>query len=210
MVRSIGIDSGDRAVHVVELDGGYRKTRLVSAHAAPIGSGDDPSRPDIVADAVREALDNGAKGALALGHPCREAILRTIELPFKGADAIKKVVKAEVEGEIYSHSVEDTVVDFHEIGETATGGTKILVASVPKLGVRNQLTAMSTRGVEPETVDLDTMALWRAADWVGAFEGADDASDGAPAPIHAVVDVGARTVKVLLVEGDDNGALGSV
>ncbi len=202
MVRSIGIDSGDRAVHVVELDGGYRKTRLVSAHAAPIGSGDDPSRPDIVADAVREALDNGAKGALALGHPCREAILRTIELPFKGADAIKKVVKAEVEGEIYSHSVEDTVVDFHEIGETATGGTKILVASVPKLGVRNQLTAMSTRGVEPETVDLDTMALWRAADWVGAFEGADDASDGAPAPIHAVVDVGARTVKVLLVEGD--------
>ena len=202
MVRTIGIDSGDRAVHVVELDGSYRKTRLVSAHTAPIGSSDDPARPDIVADAVREALDGGAKGALTLGHPCREAILRTLELPFKGADAIKKVVKAEVEGEIYSHSVEDTVVDFHEIGETATGGTKVLVASVPKLSVRNQLTAMDTRGIEPESVDLDTMALWRAADWVGAFEDADDASDGAQAPIHAVVDVGARSVKVLLVEGD--------
>ena len=38
MVRSIGIDSGDRAVHVVNLDGSYRKTRLVSRHSAPIGA----------------------------------------------------------------------------------------------------------------------------------------------------------------------------
>ena len=57
MVRSIGIDSGDRAVHVVELDGSYRKTRLVSARSSAIGGSDDPMRPDIVSDAVREALD---------------------------------------------------------------------------------------------------------------------------------------------------------
>ena len=37
MVRSIGIDSGDRAVHVVELDGSYRKTRLVSVRSSVIG-----------------------------------------------------------------------------------------------------------------------------------------------------------------------------
>lgn len=203
MVRSIGIDSGDRAVHVVELDGSYRKTRLVNARSAPIGAADDPVRPDIVADAVREAVDGGMKGPMTLGHPCREAVLRTIELPFKGVDAIKKVVKSEIEGEIYSHSVEDTVVDFHEIGEGAAGGTRILVASVPKVGLRNQLTSMSAHGLDPESVDLDTMALWRAADWVGAFgavEGED--AEGADKPIHAVLELGARTVKVLLVEGD--------
>ena len=55
MVRSIGIDSGDRVVHVVELDGSYRKTRLVSTRSAPLGAADDPTRPDLVADAVREA-----------------------------------------------------------------------------------------------------------------------------------------------------------
>lgn|GEM_PF-5826431 len=201
MVRSIGVDSGDRAVHVVELDGSYRKTRLVSARAAPIGAADDPVRPDIVAEAAREAIDQGAKGEMTLGHPCREAVLRTIELPFKGADAIKKVVKSEMEGEVYSHSIEDAVVDFHEIGEGAVGGTRLLVASVPKLGLRNQLNSMSSSGIDPESVDLDTMALWRAADWAGAFESDGDSDDEEAAPIHAVIDLGSRSVKVLLVEG---------
>ena len=204
MVRSIGIDSGDRAVHVVNLDGSYRKTRLVSRHSAPIGANDDPMRPDIVADAVREAVEAGMKGAMTLGHPCREAVLRTIELPFKGADAIKKVVKSEMESEIYSHSVEDTVVDFHEIGEGSTGGTRVLVASVPKVGLRNQLTSLDTQGIDPESVDLDTMALWRAADWAGVFEAGDDAGGdaGDEKPVHVVLDLGARSVKVLLTEGD--------
>lgn len=202
MVRSIGIDSGDRAVHVVELDGSYRKTRLVKTHQAPIGANDDPMRPDIVADAVREALDSGMKGGLTLGHPCREAVLRTIELPFKGADAIKKVVKSEIEGEIYTHSVDDMVVDFHEIGESATGGTRVMVASVPKIGLRNQLTSLSAQNIDPEEVDLDTMALWRAADWVGAFEGDDDADEGDEKPVHAVIDLGSRSVKVILTEGE--------
>jgi len=203
MVRSIGIDSGDRVVHVVELDGSYRKTRLVSTRSAPLGAGDDPTRPDLVADAVREAVDGGMKGPMTLGHPCREAVLRTIELPFKGADAIKKVVKSEIEGEVYSHSVEDTVVDFHEIGEGATGGTRVLVASVPKVGIRNQLTSLSAQGLDPESVDLDTMALWRAADWAGAFDaGEDGPADDGEKPIHAVLDLGARSAKVLLVEGD--------
>lgn len=201
MVRSIGIDSGDRAVHVVELDGSYRKTRLVDAHHAPIGANDDPMRPDIVADAVREALDGGMKGPLTLGHPCREAVLRTIELPFKGADAIKKVVKSEIEGEIYTHSVDDMVVDFHEIGAGASGGTRVMVASVPKIGLRNQLTSFAAQNIDPESIDLDTMALWRAADWVGALESDDDAAGG-DKPVHAVIDLGSRSVKVILTEGD--------
>ncbi len=203
MVRSIGIDPGNRAVQVVELDGSYRKTRLCSARSAAIGGPGDPARPDVVAEAVREAVDSGMKGPITLGYPGREAVLRTIELPFKGTDAIKKVVKSEIEGEIYSHSVEDTVVDFHEIGEGAEGGTRVLVASVPKLGLRNQLASLSAQGLDPESVDLDLMALWRAADWAGAFAADGDAAAGDEQPVHAVVDLGSHTVKVLLVEGDN-------
>ena len=201
MVRSIGIDPGDRVVSVVELDGTYRKTRLLSTSSAALGSGDDPMRVDIIADAVREALDSGMKGELTLGHPCREAVLRTIELPFKGVAAIKKVVKSEIEAEIFTHSVDDMVVDFHELGELPSGGTKLLVASVPKLSLRNQLHSMSTQNIDPERVDLDTMALWRVADWAGAFEMDTDEDDTAK-PVHAVVDLSSRSVKVILTEGD--------
>lgn len=188
-------------VSVVELDGSYRKTRLLSSSSAALGLGGDAMRPDIIADAVREALDSGMKGELTLGHPCREAVLRTIELPFKGVDAIKKVVKAEIETEIFTHSVDEMIVDFHELGALPNGGTKLLVAAVPKPSLRSQLHSMSAQNIDPERVDLDTMALWRVADWAGAFEMDDDEEDSAK-PVHAVVDLSSRSVKVILVEGD--------
>jgi len=206
MVRSIGIDPGDRLVNVVELDGSYRKTRLLGVSSTPIAMGDDPMRPDTIAHAVREALDGGSggapmKGEITLGHACREAVVRTIELPFKGADAIKKVVKSEIEGEIFTHSVDDMIVDFHEIAVMPSGGTKIMIAAVPKIGIRNQLASLSAEKIDPQSVDLDTMALWRVADWAGAFED-DDGDDDAEKPVHVVVDLGPRSVKILLTEGD--------
>jgi Tfp pilus assembly PilM family ATPase len=204
-MRSIGIDPGDQAVKVVELDGSYKKTRLLRVHLSPAAasSADPGTRADVVAAAAREAIDQGMRGEVCIGHPCREAVLRTIELPFKGHDAIRKVVKSEIEGEIQSQSVDDMVVDFHEIGPGASGGTRVLVASVPKAGLRTQLGALTANAIEPETIDLDTMALWRAAHWAGAFADADDdAATPDARSVTAVLDIGARSVKVLLVDGE--------
>lgn len=220
-MRSIGIDPGDQAVKVVEVDGSYKRTRLLSVHLAPAAApgADVAMRAEVVAAAARQAFDQGMRGEVALGHPCREAVLRTIELPFKGTDAIRKVVKAEIEGEIQSQSVDDMVVDFHEIGEGQNGSTRILVASVPKASLRAQLAALTGHAIEPEHVDLDTMALWRAAHWAGAFEpdafaagaaepgttaaaGATSSGGATAARVTVVVDIGARSVRVLLVAGE--------
>jgi Tfp pilus assembly PilM family ATPase len=207
-MRSIGIDPGDHTVKVVELDGSYRRTRLLRAHIAPaVAPGSDgAARAEAVAAAARAAFDEGMRGDTCLGHPCREAVLRTLELPFKGTEAIRKVVKSEIEGEIQSQSVDDMVVDFHEIGAGSAGGTKILVASVPKAGLRAQLDALAAHKIEPETVDLDTMALWRVAHWVGAFvpEASEDAAEAGDGDklVTAVVDIGARSTRVILVDGE--------
>ena len=76
----------------------------------------------------------------------------------------------------------------------------MFVASVPKAGLRQQLQALSALSIEPEAVDLETMALWRVADWAGAFEaGGEGAVAGG---VTAVVDLGTRSVKVVLVEGN--------
>jgi Tfp pilus assembly PilM family ATPase len=202
-MRSIGIDPGDLAVKVVELDGSYKRARLLHVH---VGSAGAPTavpaaRCATVAGIAKAALAEGMKGEVALGHPCREAVLRTLELPFQGHDAIRKVVKAEIEGEIQSQAIDDMVVDFLELGPGASGGTRVLVASVPKAGLRTQLAELTAAGVEPEDVDLDTMALWRAAHFAGAFALAEGETAAAPRTT-VVVDIGSRSVKVLLVEGD--------
>lgn len=201
-MRSIGIDPGDLAVKVVELDGSYKRARLLRVHVGSAGApaADAAVRAAAVAEVAKAAVAEGMKGDVSLGHPCREAVLRTLELPFQGHDAIRKVVKSEIEGEIQSQAIDDMVVDFLELGPGASGGTRVLVASVPKAGLRAHLTALTAAAIEPEDVDLDTMALWRAAHFAGAFA-ADEAAGDAPRTT-AVVDVGSRSVKVLLVEGD--------
>lgn len=199
-MRTIGIDPGDLAAKVVEIDGSYKKTRLVHVGLASVapGVGDAAARSAARGEAVVVALGEGRRGDVVLAHPCREAILRPLDLPFTGRDAIRKVVKAEIEGEIQSGSVDDMIVDFHEIGPGQNGGTRLLVAAVPKGGIKAMLGALSAHKVEPEHVELDNMALWRAAHWAGAFA---DAADG-EANVTAVVDLGGHTVNVILVEGE--------
>lgn len=212
MVRSVGIDAGDYSVKVAEVDGSYKKARLLRCQVDRIEAFlDDDARAAAVAEVAAAAIKAGKmSGEVVLGHPCREAVLRTIEVPFKGADAIRKVIKSEVESAIHSHAVDEMVVDFLEVGGVDVG-SRVLVAAVPKPGLRTLLTSLEGAGIEPQRVDLDTMALYRAADFCGAF-----AAPGAAAPaegteslpllaagssgVVAVLDLGARSTRVLLVE----------
>lgn len=220
MGKTVGIDAGDFEVRIVELDGSYKKTRLSRVRVAPIPVGEaGDADPAIVADVVAETMREGKiSGTPVLGHPCRDAVLRTIDLPFRG-DAIRKVIKAEVEGVIHSHTVDDMVVDYHEIGP-GIEGTKVLVAAVPKPSLRPVLQELERNKIEPEHVDLDTMALFRAAEWCGVFE-ADEGEQGkggeaadAPVvsalglgktavPVTVVLDLAERSTRILLVEGEN-------
>lgn len=210
MAKATGIDLGDQFVKVVELDGSYRKTRLVRHRLEPIAPAlEGEARATAVAAAVKAGMHAiRAGGDMRIGYPSREAVLRTLDLPFTGHDAIRKVIKSEVEGEIHSHAVDDMIVDFHEVGPT-DGGTRVLVAAVPKAGLRPHIEALEQEGVECEIVDLDAMALYRLAHWCGAFEtpAAAEAgdklvplADPSQKARTAVLDMGAKSTRLLLVE----------
>jgi type IV pilus assembly protein PilM len=206
MAKSIGIDAGDHSVKVVEIDGSYRKTRLLRCQVETVAAAPDGAeRAAATALAITTAMKAGKiAGDAVLGHPSREAVLRTIEVPFSGRDAIRKVIKAEVEGVIQSQSVDEMVVDFLEVGKAAEG-SKVLVAAIPKQGLREVLEALADGGFDPEHVDLDAMAVYRAADWCGAFTPPTSAPvppDAEAAPLSTttmVLDLGARSTRVLVV-----------
>lgn len=118
MAKSIGIDVGDFSIKVVELEGSYRKTRLLryGIHRVADAPKSEDHKP-IIVKAITAALAEGKfQGDMVLGYPSREAVLRTIDVPFRGKDLIRKVIKAEVEGAMQSQSVDDMVVDFLRSG----------------------------------------------------------------------------------------------
>ena len=144
MVRTVGIDAGDYSIKAVELEGNYKKVRLLACSSERLA--DDPAGEEARATALAElagGMLNGAKmiGEVVLGQACREAVLRTIDVPFKCAEAIRKVIKSEVESAIHSHAVDEMVVDFHEVGGVAEGSS-VIVAAVPKQGLRMTLAAL--------------------------------------------------------------------
>lgn len=209
MAKGVGLDIGEYEIKVVELDGSYRKPRLAKVSIDSIDAlgerDDEASRASEVLHVLKDA--GIARENVCLGFPCREAVLRTITVPFVGVDNIRKVVKFEVEGNIHSHNVDDMVVDFLTL-EAQTTQTKVLVVAAPKPPLRARLKALEGVGIEPEAVDLDATALYRTADWLGCFAAtepvatdvpaADAPADAAP-KVHLVIDVGARSSAVLVV-----------
>ncbi len=220
MAKGVGLDAGEYEVKVVELDGSIRKPRMTKVSIERVAqsalSPADESHAEREAESSLHALRDAkiAQENVCLGFPCREAVLRNLTVPFTGADAIRKVIKFEAEGEIHSHSVDDMVVDFL-VREELEGETRVMVAAIPKLPLQTTLQALRRAGVDPEFVDLDTMALYRAAELCGCFVDedeleADESSEKvAQLPqrigqqsIRLVLDVGARSVRVLaVVEG---------
>ena len=222
MAKAVGLDAGEYEVKLVELDGSYRKTRLSKIIVERVEQ--DDAGADDALHASRGAMAalrafkeaNANRDNITLGFPAREAVFRRLTVPFTGREQIRKVIKFEVEGSIHSHNVDDMVVDFHTVAEEG-GKTQVMVAAVPKTGLEMTLLALERSGIEPEVVDLDAMALYRVADWCGAFsaettEAAADpeneeaavvpvAADGEHSddPVRVVLDIGARSAKVLLV-----------
>jgi type IV pilus assembly protein PilM len=191
MAKATGIDVGGYEVKVVELDGSLRRPRLVRVSIDQVEPPKDESeveRARAEARSVRRLIkeDGVSVETASLGFPCREAVLRNLRVPFTGVEAIRKVVKFEVENTIHSHSVDEMVVDFHVRGERAGTETDVLVAAVPKPALRSRLEALEAVGVEPETVDLDTMALFRAGLFCGALTDPIEAVDSGEVPDEEV------------------------
>lgn len=218
MAKATGVDAGTHAVTVVELDGSYKKPRLTRIHSERVAPLEAAPGAGIEANAIAEAAavavgEAGvAKDGLRMSFPSGGALFRVLDVPFQGRDTLRKVIKGEVEGSIHSHSVDDMVVDFYPIEELEEG-TRVLTAAVPKSALRVQIQAIESEGLEAEFIDLDAQALFRCAEWCGAFgdvpaEASSDEEAGAavPAPVSAgapvrvVLDVGSRSTRVLLVQ----------
>lgn len=223
MAKVTGIDIGSSSIKLVEIDGSPRKwrvTRVVSMpRSVPQEAEDDTPPPDerelLMTDLKAAWHESGATRDRALvAVSASKCVLRTMALPFRGRDEIRKVLKFEAEGHIHSHAIDDVVVDAQTI-EERKDGTELFLVACPKEPLAEQLKLLQKSGCDPEHCDLDAAALVAASDELGVFSapqavegedaiedvapGADGAAEGEHAAVDLVLDLGASSIQMIVV-----------
>ena len=138
-----------------------------------------------------------ATDRVVVSVPAHLVSLRMLALPFEDARKLEKVVPFEIEG-LLPYPLEEVVVDY-QVTEVVDGKSHLLVAAVPRSLMKNYLDQLARAGINPESVELDGMALMNLARH--AFPespGAQDHGDGNT----AVLDIGAsKTIVCILHRG---------
>lgn len=192
MSKSIGIHLGERSFHLVALEGGLKKHKLVCAAAGDIPSGEDAAQAvidrlkEIVkenkldADSVHLAIDSGL------------AAFRNLTLPFDDREKIEEVLKFEVEGNLPQFDIDQVVVDFLMLSSRPGLESSILVTAVPKDRLAAALALCERSGLEALDAELEGTALFDAA-----FEGGLLEENAGTVLIH----VGDTSTTVVVADG---------
>ena len=91
MAKGVGLDAGEFEVKVVELDGSFKKPRIVHANVDRVSQltmdAGDPDHASAEAAALQHAVKDAGihKQNVCLGFSSREALFRQLTVPFTGA-----------------------------------------------------------------------------------------------------------------------------
>ncbi|MEM7306794.1 MAG: pilus assembly protein PilM [Planctomycetota bacterium] len=201
MAKSCGIHIGQRRFAIVVLDGSAKKNKVVFQREGDIPPGEDP----ILATA--QGLKEASKGVKVPGENIGLAVdsglaaYRTLNLPFDDKAKIEDVVKFEVESQLPQWDIDEVIVDFLTLSSTPGVESNLLITAVPKDRLEARIRACERAGLEPYEAELDTTALFNAAEQVGLL-----GEDGAQVLVH----VGDASTSVVVVDGGRLHAMRSV
>ncbi len=202
MTKVTGIDIGRAWIHLVEVDGSARKYTVSKIFSIPR----DPGSADAGTDLSRAFEESGAvRNRALLAVPGNLCTFRNMDIPFKGIDAIRKVLKFEAESVIHSHAIDDIIVDCVPVYERGNS-TEVFMAACPKDELRLGMKALKQAGVDVEIFDLDVTLLVNAAARLGHFRNEDGAGeDGKTETIdeksQVIIGLGSESTTLILVKG---------
>jgi type IV pilus assembly protein PilM len=193
MPRAVGLDVGSRLLKLAELSGSPKsfKVQRFLVEELPTGEGEDGDAAR--AETIRRifAENKLGKDDVCVSFDAGTTVFRDVTVPFRQDDQIERVVRFEAENHLHGRAIEDVVVNWVRTGETKEG-SQIIVMAAPKAELAERLALLRRADVEPASVDLDATALYTACDATGVF---------AESPNVVILEIGARTTNLLLVDG---------
>lgn len=195
----IGVDIGSHAIKAVELAANGNRFKLLH-----VGSGDTPPgsvkegvvvEPQAVGMAIRQVLTTaGIKGNRVVSAVGGQAVIvRELKLPPMSEEELKQAARFEAERYI-PYGVREVNMDFDVIGETMEENQKkvvVLLVAARKEIVDKHVQALSSAGVEPFVLDVESFAVMRSL----------EAQANGHGEAVVLVDLGAETSDIVITEG---------
>jgi general secretion pathway protein L len=188
----LGIDIGTSSVKVAVVRSTYRKIALVKLTSADVGAGDGPAGS--IRAAVREALEGETQGvdATAVAVEGSRAAVHRLTLPATAQKQLAEVLAYELEAQV-PFDLAGAVFDWRLLERTTEQAELPIVAAAARVeDVRARIDLVRDAvGLEAERVGVGAFALAALVAYVPAL---------AEGETIAVVDLGARTSEVLILE----------
>ena len=203
MALILGLDIGSTTITGAVFSGNQKKFRMVdffSEEIPPVHTGDysrdDEYVPPMSASEVlaRILKERNLKDVdVVTAVDAKDCIMREISVPFTRDEQIRKTVFFEAESYFTGFDLENTVLDHIKIGEDDSSSS-LIVSALNNDNIESHLDFFKDVSVDPVSVDLDTCALFNAYKVSSVYD---------PEKTTLVVDMGATSTKIVLVEGGE-------
>jgi type IV pilus assembly protein PilM len=189
MARSIGLDLGSHSAKIVGLETHGRRFRITRFLDRTLPrTVEEGEATAVVARAFKDL--KLPRDLVVMGFDAYASIVRELTVPFRNPDQIRKIIKYESEGHLFSFGIDEVVIDFVKVRENPDSSDLIVVAVVKEL-LAEKLRTVENAYVDPVSVDIDLLAHYNTLMLTPYPE---------EHPTLALLDVGYKSSKLIVVE----------
>ncbi len=193
----MGLDIGSHSIKVCEVSGSPTKVKVEKFGVFTLSEAaiieDEIQKPDEITSAIQEAFKQaGIKSrVVCLGLYGPNTMTKRLNTPEGSKEEIEDHVMWEAEQYI-TFGADESMIDFHLIGDNDGGGKDALVAAAKTELIENLTELLKPAKIQPKIVDLNVLALSNVFELV-AGDNINEYSQGT-----LLIDFGAQTTKVII------------
>lgn len=193
----VGVDIGAHSIKVCEISGAPGKIKVERFGVVTLSEAalieDEIQKPQEIADGVVEALKQaGIKSkVVCLGLYGPNTMTKRLNTPEGTREEIEDHVMWEAEQYI-TFGADDSMIDFHILGENEGGGKDALVAAAKNDVIETYTDLLKPKKIQVKVVDLNVIALSNVFEEV-AGDNLDEYSAGT-----LILDFGAQSTKIVV------------
>ncbi|MFQ5655306.1 MAG: pilus assembly protein PilM [Planctomycetota bacterium] len=160
MTRYGGLQIERHFLRLAVFEGTPKKFELADFIEREIPGETEEERRESIRSILKEILSSKENRGIDLVScvDAREVMLREISVPYTKEEVIAKTIRFEAETYIHTHAIEDVIVEYLKCSEIDSS-SRLIICAVSKDVLSKHLKLLQAVDLDPQTVELDAIAL---------------------------------------------------